>query len=214
MVYPCKFVSDGVDMHKGDYWWKCTVCGAKDWTGYGERWPDGEPMKDCKEKRMKVIKPPHAYDVSDKFAIFLGGSIEMGKAENWQERLEKDLSGYSDQLVLLNPRRDDWDSSWPQDPTPGTKFHEQVDWEMTALSANSDMVVFYFDPATKSPITLLELGWIGSNDPFNTVVCCPPDFWRYGNVAMFCSLHNIPFAETYEDMLHWIRNRLTDRSVY
>jgi len=72
---------------------------------------------------MEVVKAPNKYQAADKFSIFLGGSIEMGKAEDWQSRLEKDLSTYSDQLMLLNPRRDHWDSSWIQDPTPGTQFH-------------------------------------------------------------------------------------------
>jgi len=220
MTYPCKYKYDGYHGHNGEYWYRCTVCGAEDWVGYSsDSYRDHiDQMRDCKRKNnhMKVIKAPHPFkdETRDKFTIFLGGSIEMGDAENWQERLTNDLSKYSDQLVLLNPRRDDWDSTWAQDPTPGTKFYEQVSWEMDAQEGWSDLIVYYFAPGTKSPITLLELGSYGSRDPYNTIVCCPPDFWRYGNVYMFCEEHNIPFTDTYEDMLFAIEKRLGDRSVY
>jgi Nucleoside 2-deoxyribosyltransferase like len=52
----------------------------------------------------------------------------MGKAEQWQERIADALSGAGD-LIILNPRRDDWDDSWQQradDP----QFSEQVSWEL------------------------------------------------------------------------------------
>src|SRR5947207_12517647 len=58
--------------------------------------------------------------------VFLAGSIEMGEAEQWQKRIVAALSGAGD-LVILNPRRDDWDGSWEQradDP----RFSEQVNW--------------------------------------------------------------------------------------
>jgi hypothetical protein len=77
----------------------------------------------------QVIKAPEHHELDDRLTVFLGGSIDMGAAELWQDRLVKDLEDY-DSLVLLNPRRDDWDSSWTQDPTPGTQFYEQVDWEL------------------------------------------------------------------------------------
>lgn len=45
--------------------------------------------------------------------VFLAGSIEMGEAENWQERVAGELSDVPN-LTILNPRRDDWDRSWVQ----------------------------------------------------------------------------------------------------
>ena len=59
-----------------------------------------------------VIKPPNTihshYD--DMISLFLAGSIEMGAAVNWQDRLTTDLT--PSPVRILNPRRDDWDSSW------------------------------------------------------------------------------------------------------
>lgn len=107
---------------------------------------------------MEHIKAPTAYskqlpDDID-FNVFLGGSIEMGAAEPWQDQLVERLQHLK--VRFFNPRRDDWDASWTQsinDP----QFTQQVNWELDTLEY-CDLIVFYFDPATKSPITLMELG--------------------------------------------------------
>lgn len=150
-----------------------------------------------------VVKAPDRYpEVTNHVKVFLGGSIEMGKAEDWQTRLTKDLSQNKD-VMILNPRRDDWDSSWKQDPTPGTQFHEQVTWEMDAQDA-SDVIVYYFADETQSPITLLELGMYArthATGEKHIVVRCSPKFWRHGNVKVVCDKYGIPCVETYEEML-------------
>ena len=156
---------------------------------------------------MRVYKAPEHYELDENdFSIFLGGSIEMGKAEDWQTRLTNLLASYNN-VVILNPRRDDWDSSWVQDPTPGTKFYEQVDWELCSQDAAS-LLVYYFDPETKSPITLLELGSYGSVDPRNVIVCCPDGFWRKGNVVMFCNHNFVKMVENFDDLVKEIITRV------
>ena len=151
---------------------------------------------------MIEVKATGKYDLESlAIRIFLGGSIDMGAAENWQERLAKDLSDYSDDdLVLLNPRRDDWDSSWVQDPTPGTQFYEQVSWELFAQE-NADACIYYFAADSKSPITLLELGLFHEG----SVVCCPKEFYRYGNVKMVCDRYGVLMVETYAELLEILR---------
>jgi hypothetical protein len=157
---------------------------------------------------MIHIKAPHSYNL-DLFSIFLGGSIEMNKAEQWQQRLAKDLS--SEEVLLLNPRRDNWDVTLPQDPTPGTQFHEQVTWELKAQDV-ADLLVYYFDPATISPTTLLELGAYGYSEPEAVVVCCPPTYFRYGNVAIFCERYDIKLVHSYDDLLSYIKCMINDIS--
>jgi len=153
----------------------------------------------------KIVKAPEDYDDGTAVCVFLGGSIDMGSAEDWQTKLSNDLSDYSDEdLILLNPRRDDWDSSWSQVPTPGTQFYEQVDWEL-ARQEEAELLVYYFAADSKSPITLLELGVFGDE---KTVVCCPKEFYRYGNVKMVCDRYNIRMVETYEDMLSVLRTEI------
>lgn len=129
----------------------------------------------------------------------------MGAAENWQDRLAKALSDTN--ATLLNPRRDDWDDSWKQDPTPGTQFHEQVKWEMDAQDI-SDIIVYYFDPNTKAPITLLEMGTYGTDPKKNIIVCCPDEFYRKGNVTMFCNRYNVLLVDTFDEMVDNIRKAL------
>jgi len=51
--------------------------------------------------------------------VFLAGSIEMGVAEHWQDEVAQELLKlelpHDKRLVIANPRRKDWDSSWKQD---------------------------------------------------------------------------------------------------
>src|SRR5712691_11396437 len=102
---------------------------------------------------MREVKAPSRLEFD--IRIFLAGSIEMGKAEQWQERIVNAMSDASN-LVILNPRRDDWDSSWEQ-RADNPQFFEQVSWELDMLDA-ADIVVMYLAPGTRSPISLLELG--------------------------------------------------------
>ncbi len=130
--------------------------------------------------------------------IFLAGSIEMGNAENWQEKIVTKFkdNGY----IFLNPRRDDWDSSWEQ-KIENVQFNEQVTWELNALDS-SDVIIMYFDPNTKSPISLLELGLYATSGKL--IVCCPEGFWRKGNVDIVCKRYNIPTVETIDKLiLRW-----------
>lgn len=128
--------------------------------------------------------------------VFLAGSIEMGQAEQWQARIVDALSENGD-LVILNPRRDDWDDSWEQradDP----QFSEQVSWELDMLDA-ADLVVMYLAPGTKSPVSLLELGLYARSGKLR--VCCPEGFWRRGNVEIVCRRHQIPLFATLADLI-------------
>jgi hypothetical protein len=150
---------------------------------------------------MRVIKAPKTISYTEPNSVFLAGSIEMGAAENWQDRVIKDLSDIEN-LVILNPRRDDWDSSWIEEKT-NLKFKEQVVWEQTGL-ASVDIVIFYFDPNTKSPITLLEFGQV-SEMYKDAVVYCPKGFWRKGNVDIVAERSHMISVDNYEDLIKHVR---------
>lgn len=152
---------------------------------------------------MKEVQAPNSYEwerVGERL-IFFAGSIEMGEADNWQERLKNDLSDLSG--VILNPRREDWDSSWEQKVT-NPNFYEQVDWEHQGLM-DADIIVFYFDPNTKSPITLMELGLMAGMSDKLLFCCCPDGFWRKGNVEYICDKYNIPLFNDYETFVKDLR---------
>lgn len=135
----------------------------------------------------EVIKAPGRIPL-DAATLFLGGSIEMGRAEDWQAILSERLADLG--IVILNPRRDDWDSSWEQS-IDNPQFREQVEWELAAQEY-ADLRVYYFSPGTQSPITLLELGLFREQE---CIVCCPDGFWRQGNVRIVCERYAIPFCK-------------------
>jgi len=126
-------------------------------------------------------------------AIFLAGSIEMGKAIDWQSNLAEffEMKGYD----VFNPRRDNWDSTWEQDYN-NPQFSQQVRWELNALE-QADMIVMYFAPETKSPISLLELGVYAKSSKMHVI--CPDGFWRKGNVDIVCDVYNIPLYSSLQD---------------
>lgn len=162
---------------------------------------------------MKLLKPVDNINDTQGTTIFLGGSIDMGSAENWQDIFIDKLK-YRD-CTIYNPRRDDWDSSWEQKPIPGTPFYEQVTWELNAQS-NSNILVYYFADGSQSPITLLELGTFGF-EPFSwgqapaekrIFVYCTEKFYRYGNVKITCDYHNVPVYNGRDQMIEDIRRAI------
>lgn len=156
---------------------------------------------------MVEIKAPNKVPQSSgKPKLFLAGSIEMGKAEQWQDKVAKELSGLD--LIILNPRREDWDSSWEQ-KIDNPQFREQVEWELSNIKS-ADMVVFYFDRATLSPITLLELGYT-VNDAEGVFVCCPEGYWRKGNVDIVCAKHNVTTVDTLDGLIGAVKGYVKAR---
>ena len=64
----------------------------------------------------RVVKPPESLESHDlRRSIFLAGSIDQGVAPDWQSQV-CDAFASSD-VVLLNPRRDEWDATWEQSIT-------------------------------------------------------------------------------------------------
>ena len=142
------------------------------------------------------LKPPKAFKkyLKTKPSIFLAGSIEQDTAVDWQTKTVNFLK--SEDVIILNPRRDDWDSSWKQ-TIENEQFRTQVLWELEGQRL-ADVIAMYFDPKTKSPITLLELGMFA--DTRKLIVYCPKEFWRRGNVEIVCALYKIPI---FENELEW-----------
>lgn len=150
---------------------------------------------------MVEIKAPNNLEIVGT-TIFLAGSIEMGTAKNWQESVVKRFETHL--ITFFNPLRDEWDSSWKQEQKE-TKFNEQVNWEMNNLE-DCDIIFMYFDPGTKSPISLLELGLHASSGKM--IVVCPDGFWRKGNVEIVCTRFNIPLFNTLEDGIGSLESKI------
>ena len=155
---------------------------------------------------MKEIQAPSKYVLGkDDFSIFLAGSIEMGAAEQWQRKVTEALAGYS--VTVLNPRRDDWDSSWVQS-IDDANFREQVEWELKALE-EVRIILMCLSPGTKSPVSLLELGLFHGPHMF---VCCPDGFWRKGNVEVTMAYFSEPHMlyNDLDDMIESVKGYLEE----
>ena len=142
---------------------------------------------------------PFAVSKGNYKKVFLAGSIEMGKAEEWQQKVIEAVSEFN--VVIFNPRRDNWDSSWEQ-KIENPKFKEQVDWELEHLE-DSDMIIMYLAPGTMSPISLLEFGLYARSGKM--IVYCPDGFWRKGNVDVVCERYDIPQVEKFDELITLIR---------
>jgi hypothetical protein len=151
---------------------------------------------------IEIQAPNEIPNVKTNTKIFLGGSIEMGKAIDWQKDLIERLR--DEPITFLNPRRSDWDSSWTQEIT-NPQFREQVEWELNGLEV-ADIIVMVFDPNTKSPISLLELGLHASSEKM--VVICPEGFWRKGNVDIVCEKYNIKQVNDIYELVEYIYEKI------
>lgn len=136
---------------------------------------------------MQLIYAPNKAD-QKRISVFLAGSIEMGLAEPWQDEVVKHLSSLN--INVYNPRRLDWDNSWGEN---SKELQEQICWELDNIES-CDTIFFYFDPNTKSPITLLELG-IALRSKKDVVVVCP-NFWRRTNVLVTCKKYGVDVNNT------------------
>ena len=156
---------------------------------------------------MIEFKAPQDTSKVDKSipTIFLAGSIEEGTAEAWQSKVTQSLE--EDKVILFNPRRDDWDSTWEQ-KIENLQFLEQVTWELSHIE-KSDITIVYFDKNTKSPISLLELGLVSQTDK-KIIVFCPDGFFRKGNVDIVCKRYNLTQVDSFEELIKKVKEYLSN----
>jgi Nucleoside 2-deoxyribosyltransferase like len=153
----------------------------------------------------RILKPPAALVLHEgEQSVFVAGSIDMGRAEPWQSSVEQALADLP--VVILNPRRDEWDSSWLQSIT-NPQFRGQVEWELEAQEQAS-VIAMYFAPATQAPITLLELGLFARSG--RLLVCCPSGYWRRGNVEVVCARYGVPLFAELQQLVASVREHLNN----
>jgi nucleoside 2-deoxyribosyltransferase len=151
---------------------------------------------------MIEIKAPNKLKkIKGSKTVFLAGSIDMGKAIDWQKQV-KEAFEKNKKVTFWNPRREDFDPDAKQDKS-NAYFYEQVTWELNALE-KADIIIYCFDPKGQAPITLLELGLhVKSGKP--VIVCCPEGYWRKGNVDIVCEKYKIQQADTIEDLIEKLK---------
>lgn len=170
-----------------------------------------------------VLTPETSLKTSSSYPrLFLAGSIEMGKAELWQDEaigfFSAAMPSATDPLVIYNPRCENFGPKLEQSIT-NDRFNHQVTWELQNLQG-ADAVIMYLQAGTNSPISLLELGLLAglqaSGSLNKLVVCCPDGFYRQGNVDIVSKMFNIKVVRTklemYTEGLH-ILQRNHDRRM-
>jgi hypothetical protein len=153
------------------------------------------------------VKAPGAYDANVKYSIFLAGAIDQGTAVDWQKKVADALRNYD--ILILNPRRDDWDSSWEQS-IDNPEFKRQVTWELDAQEA-ADMVIFVFTKESKAPITFLEFGLYGPDK--DSMVCAEEGFYRQGNLDIVAERFNIPIYHDLDALIVDLQRTLSDHQM-
>ncbi len=74
--------------------------------------------------------------------------------------------------------------------------------------AVAGVIAMYFAPRSRAPITLLELGLHAASG--RLLVCCPPGFWRKGNVDIVCQRYGVPRVGDLDALVAAVRCRLQD----
>jgi hypothetical protein len=150
---------------------------------------------------------PNPDEIKGLPAIFLGGSIEMGKAEEWQAKIENELEDLD--VVIFNPRRLDFDATQKQS-ADNPYIREQIEWERKYLDY-CHILAFYFAPNTVSPITLFEVGVYTHKHQLGDakiVLYCPEGYARKANVDINCKWDGIPQSNSWEDFIKDIKTTI------
>lgn len=144
--------------------------------------------------------------------VFLAGGIS--NCRNWQEEMvplfkavmsaskPDTLNGFK--LVLINPRRADFDIT---DPNMSA---EQIEWEHDHLKRSS-VTLFWFPPETLCPITLYELGVAAANGR-KIFVGCDPAYQRKFDVIKQLSLirPEVEVVFTLDDLVEQVVKHVED----
>ncbi|KAI1122621.1 hypothetical protein F5Y10DRAFT_253635 [Nemania abortiva] len=153
--------------------------------------------------KCQVIKAPSREPPLGAKKVFLAGTTNPTGDGDWRESL---IASLADQpLTIYNPLRLDWDSTWREDISFGP-YREQVEWELDMQEA-ADVIVVYFHPATKAPVSLLELGLCASSG--KAVVVCPEGYWKRGNVQIVCTRYNVEMVGDVDGLKNAITRRLS-----
>jgi hypothetical protein len=155
---------------------------------------------------MQVITPENVPRTNPRHPVlFLAGSIEQGKASNWQARaIEHFSSRYQgEDLNIVNPRRENWDAALEQ-KFENREFNWQVSFELEHLE-KADAVIMWLEPGTLSPISLFEFGlltgWTAMGGLNKLIIGCPDGFWRKGNVEVVTNRYRVQLVSSFEELL-------------
>ena len=132
--------------------------------------------------------------------VFIAGGIS--DCPDWQSEFISHFSGYSDSLVMFNPRRKDFDI------TNSDIAREQIEWEYSRID-ESNVMMFWFPEETLCPITLYELG-VATREIDYLFVGCHPNYKRKFDVITQLGLvrPDVDVVFTIEDLVGQFKYQL------
>lgn len=142
-------------------------------------------------------------DLNSRKSVFLAGPTYPTGEADWRETLTKALIELP--IVIYNPKRDEWDSTWVEDFSD-SRWVEQVEWEL-GMQDKADVVVVFFHRATQTPVALLELGLCVRSG--KAIVCAQDGYSKRGTVEAVCRRYGAKFVSSEEDMRDALMERLT-----
>ncbi|KAI1422467.1 hypothetical protein F5Y12DRAFT_618323 [Xylaria sp. FL1777] len=154
--------------------------------------------------KCQIINAPSREPSRGAKTIFLAGTTTPTNERDWREWLSELLA--DEPLTIYNPLRTDWDSTWREDIS-FEPYREQVEWELD-MQEIADIVVVYFHPASKAPISLLELGLCARTG--KAIVVCPEGYWKRGNVQMVCNRYAIEMVDGVNALKEAIMRKLRE----
>jgi hypothetical protein len=160
------------------------------------------PMAAQAADAVTITSPQPLPAVHGRARLFLGGSIDMGKATDWQRDMIAALAG--ERVTILNPRRPDWNPAWKPEAND-SNFRQQVEWELAALDS-ADIIILYFAPRSQSPVSLLEMGLHARSGKL--IIFCPDGYWRKGNVDITAEHYGAHQVTSFDDLLRDVRARI------
>lgn len=138
-------------------------------------------------KAIVVKAPSPVSDVhSNLKSVFLAG-VTSG-SHDWRAALTSALADLP--IVILNPLRPDWDSSWIEDVSCAP-YKKQVEWELQSQE-KATVVAVYFGAETDAPISLLELGLHAKER--KAIVYVENGYRKRGNVQIVCERYEVQFT--------------------
>ncbi len=101
--------------------------------------------------KLTIVTPPSLFVPRSGIKIFLGGSIDLGNAPDWNKNVIKFIEKFWTEIniTLYNPRR-------PGEFNPDDEV-EQAAWSISMLNI-ADYILLYLTGDGASPISTLELG--------------------------------------------------------
>jgi hypothetical protein len=157
-----------------------------------------------KESKMKVqvIEAPNRIELDDnKINIFLAGGIT--NCPNWQkeliELLKNRIQDDNDDLVLFNPRRENFPIHIPDESL------RQIEWEHDYLES-CDQIVYWFSRGSLNPIALYELGRWGNSTDTKIYIGIDPQYERKSDAIIQTGLSRpeVKIVDSLKSLAHQI----------